>query len=125
MSKAWMIVAAGIGASCFAIRANAAEQIDGSAGPPPSAALKTWVNAHGCNACHGIDEVRIGPPFRAVAIRYRDADEKVRATLAEKIVQGGAGNWGIVPMIAHPKVTLDASATAVAEILKLAPGAHE
>ncbi|MCC7411614.1 MAG: hypothetical protein IT495_08275 [Gammaproteobacteria bacterium] len=59
----------------------------------------------GCIACHAIDEVRIGPSFAAIAQRYERADDRTIEVLSSKIMNGGAGNWGLVPMIANPGVT--------------------
>lgn len=59
------------------------------------------VEEHGCVACHDLREARIGPPYTAIAVRYAEADERVIERLAQKIIRGGAGNWGVVPMIPH------------------------
>jgi cytochrome c len=68
-------------------------------------AARKLLNARSCNACHGIDEVRLGPSFRAVALRYADAPESSVDWLAQKIIVGGAGSWGFVPMISNPGVS--------------------
>ena len=65
---------------------------------------KRFFNTYGCNGCHAVDEQRIGPRFRDVANRYRAEGEAVVARLAAKIRSGGAGNWGLVPMISNPKL---------------------
>jgi cytochrome c len=56
---------------------------------------------HHCNACHAAGDRLIGPPLLAVAARYGAAPDRDRTVdvLAEKIRYGGAGNWGIVPMV--------------------------
>jgi cytochrome c len=59
------------------------------------------IDTHGCIACHAVGETRIGPAYAAIAARYADADEHTIEVLAQKIRHGGAGNWGVVPMIAH------------------------
>jgi cytochrome c len=57
-----------------------------------------------CMGCHAVAEKRVGPAFKDVAARY--AGQKDAATkLAEKIIKGGGGTWGAVPMPANPKVT--------------------
>jgi cytochrome c len=66
---------------------------------------KQFFNRHGCNACHAVDESRIGPPFRAVAIRYGADDASVATWLAMKIRVGGSGSWGFVPMISYPDLS--------------------
>ena len=57
-----------------------------------------------CMGCHTVAEKRVGPAFKDIANRY--AGQHDAATkLAEKIVKGGGGVWGAVPMPANPKVT--------------------
>jgi cytochrome c len=50
-----------------------------------------------CLNCHAIDRKIVGPAFNSVAARYAD-DRDAEARLAKKIVQGGSGAWGVVPM---------------------------
>ncbi|MEP7245807.1 MAG: hypothetical protein ABI885_19325, partial [Gammaproteobacteria bacterium] len=63
--------------------------------PLTDADAKKLFNARSCNACHAVDEMRIGPPFRAVAIRYRQGSPQIAPEtldwLALKIRTGGAG----------------------------------
>src|ERR1700722_2413943 len=56
------------------------------------------LQAH-CDECHSLDAARIGPPFIAVAARRRAEGEAAVEPLAQKIIHGGAGNWGSIPMI--------------------------
>ena len=54
-----------------------------------------------CMTCHKVDARLVGPSFQEVAAKYKgqaDATDK----LADKIIAGGAGNWGQIPMMAHP-----------------------
>lgn len=71
------------------------------AGPLSDSEAKKFLNARGCNACHGVDEARIGPPFIAVAARYSRSADAVD-NLGRKIRFGGSGSWGLVPMISYP-----------------------
>jgi len=50
----------------------------------------------GCEACHQVNQARIGPGFAAIRARYAGANAS--AYLAKKIRQGGQGVWGSVPM---------------------------
>lgn len=68
------------------------------------AQARQFLNDKGCNACHGIDEVRIGPPFKNIAARYRGQDAEFER-LVRKIRFGGAGSWGVVPMISYPALS--------------------
>jgi cytochrome c len=59
-----------------------------------------------CLGCHTIDKKLVGPAFKDVAARYA-GQKDAAARLAEKIVRGGAGAWGVVPMPANPRVSAD------------------
>ena len=57
-----------------------------------------------CMACHAIDKKIVGPSYKDVAAKYAGQANAV-ALLAEKIMKGGSGVWGAVPMPANPKVS--------------------
>lgn len=82
-------------------------------------AARAFFNDKGCNACHGVDETRIGPSYRIIAARYAGAPADVVAFLGWKIRWGGAGAWGVVPMISHPAVSSQEADAAVRWILGL------
>jgi cytochrome c len=71
-----------------------------------------------CLTCHKIDETSTGPAYRDVAKRYTN-DETTLTTLANKIIKGGSGNWGQVPMTAHPNLSEDDAKQIVKYILLL------
>lgn len=52
-----------------------------------------------CLTCHKVEGKLIGPSYQEVATKYTAADIDM---LADKIVNGGSGVWGDVPMAAHP-----------------------
>ncbi len=57
-----------------------------------------------CMACHAIDKKVVGPSYQDVAAKYagqKDAVDK----LSQKVVKGGAGTWGPVPMPANTAVS--------------------
>jgi cytochrome c len=60
-----------------------------------------------CDACHDVTATRIGPPYAAIALRHRADKESMVEVLARKIVLGGGGNWGVVPMVPNEHVSLD------------------
>jgi cytochrome c len=70
-----------------------------------------------CFTCHKIDEKNIGPAWRDVAAKYAGQDTAVKY-LAHKIINGGAGVWGQVPMAAHPTFSQE-DAEAVAKYVLL------
>ncbi len=57
-----------------------------------------------CVACHSIERKMIGPAYKAVAERYAK-DETALKALSEKVVKGGGGNWGQMPMPPQPGVS--------------------
>ena len=57
-----------------------------------------------CMGCHAVDHKQVGPAFKDVAARYA-GQKDAAARLADKIVHGGAGAWGPVPMPANPRVS--------------------
>ncbi|MBD1397548.1 c-type cytochrome [Pontibacter sp. JH31] len=57
-----------------------------------------------CLACHKIDQKVVGPSYEEVAQKY-EANDKNVSYLAGKIIKGGAGVWGEIPMPPHPNVS--------------------
>ena len=82
-------------------------------------AARKFFNDRGCNACHGVEETRIGQPYRLVAARYAGASADIREALSWKIRRGGAGAWGVVPMISNPGVSQQEADAVVRWILGL------
>ncbi|PQA56847.1 PA14 domain-containing protein [Siphonobacter curvatus] len=71
-----------------------------------------------CNTCHNRDVKTVGPSYMAIAERY-DRTDKNREALITKVIKGGAGNWGQIPMTAHPDLKREDAATLVSYILDL------
>jgi cytochrome c len=71
-----------------------------------------------CLTCHKIDTKVIGPPYADVAAKYPATEANID-TLAHKVMKGGKGNWGDVPMAAHPTISLADAKTMVTYILSL------
>jgi cytochrome c len=57
-----------------------------------------------CLTCHKVDEKNIGPSYRDVAAKYENNDENIKM-LAGKIIKGGSGVWGAIPMTPHPTLS--------------------
>ena len=69
----------------------------------PVLADQALATAKNCMACHAIDKKLVGPSYKEVAAKYagqKDAVDK----LAAKIMKGGSGVWGPVPMPANAQV---------------------
>ena len=63
-----------------------------------------------CLGCHKVREASIGPSYADVANKYDNTTANVQM-LAQKIINGGVGVWGQVPMSAHadlPKADAEA-----------------
>lgn len=78
---------------------------------------KKLVEGSDCLSCHAIDHKVVGPAYTAVAKRY--AGQDVVQQLVRKVQQGGAGNWGNIPMSPHPKLSDEKAAKMVKWILSL------
>ncbi|WP_266202704.1 c-type cytochrome [Pontibacter kalidii] len=57
-----------------------------------------------CLACHQEEKKLVGPAYVEVADKYEFNDKNVDY-LAGKIIEGGAGVWGQVPMTPHPNIS--------------------
>lgn len=53
-----------------------------------------------CVGCHKLDRKLIGPSYLDIAKKY-SSNEKNINYIADKIVKGGSGVWGSIPMAAH------------------------
>ena len=72
--------------------------------------------AKNCMACHQIDKKVVGPSYKEVAAKYK-GDAKAPAMLADKVIKGGSGAWGAVPMPPNAAVTPDEAKKLVAWVL--------
>ncbi|KRB92914.1 c-type cytochrome [Noviherbaspirillum sp. Root189] len=71
-----------------------------------------------CMACHAVGNKVVGPAFKDVAAKYagqKDAEDK----LVQKVIKGGAGVWGAVPMPANAQVSEAEARTLVKWIMSL------
>jgi len=71
-----------------------------------------------CLTCHKVSDKLIGPSYKEVAEKYENTDENI-TMLAGKIIKGGQGVWGSIPMTAHPAITEDDAKAMVKYILLL------
>ena len=73
----------------------------------PSAAMLDLARKHNCLACHGVANKIVGPALNDVAARYRGRADGA-AYLKQRIVGGGSGVWGAIPMPAQTLPAADA-----------------
>jgi cytochrome c len=74
--------------------------------------------AKNCMACHSVSSKVVGPAFKDVAAKYagqKDAEDK----LTHKVLKGGSGVWGAVPMPANTQVNEAEARTLVKWVLSL------
>lgn len=71
-----------------------------------------------CTSCHMVERKIVGPSYADVAAKYESTDENI-TMLAEKVIAGGVGAWGEVPMPPHPNVSLEDAKDMVAYVLLL------
>lgn len=71
-----------------------------------------------CLTCHKVKDKLIGPAYQDVANKYESNDENIKL-LAGKIIQGGKGVWGEVPMTPHPQVSEEDAKQMVKYVLLL------
>jgi cytochrome c len=62
------------------------------------------VKASDCKTCHHVTNKIIGPSHTDVAKKYDFTEANVKY-LADKIIKGGSGVWGQVPMTAHADIS--------------------
>jgi cytochrome c len=78
-----------------------------AAAPATSDAIaqgESLVKANDCKTCHHPINKIIGPAHTDVAKKYEFTEANVKM-LAQKIIKGGSGVWGQIPMTAHVDVS--------------------
>jgi cytochrome c len=78
----------------------------------PAMADEALAKAKNCMTCHATDKKLVGPAYKDVAKKYA-GDAKAADALAAKIIKGGSGVWGAIPMPANAQVN-DAEAKKLA-----------
>ena len=90
--------------------------------PAPVAAAgkdgKALIEASDCRTCHKDDAKLIGPAYKDVAKKY-ESNEKNIKMLGEKVLKGGQGVWGEIPMAGHPNLSLEDAEAMVKYILTI------
>jgi cytochrome c len=69
----------------------------------PALADQALATAKNCMACHAVDKKLVGPSYKEVATKYA-GQAGAADKLAVKIMKGGSGVWGPVPMPANAQV---------------------
>lgn len=69
----------------------------------PVLADQALAQSKNCMACHAAEKKLVGPSYKDVASKYAGQADAVDK-LAAKIIKGGSGVWGPVPMPANTQV---------------------
>ena len=72
--------------------------------------------AKNCMACHAVANKLVGPAYKDVAAKYAGQND-AEAKLVQKVMKGGSGVWGAVPMPANPQVSEAEARTLVKWVL--------
>ena len=59
--------------------------------------------AKNCLACHAVNNKVVGPAYKDVAAKYA-GQKGIEDKLVQKVMKGGSGVWGAVPMPANPQI---------------------
>lgn len=84
-----------------------------------TAEVQAMLRDNGCLACHARDTRVLGPSFIQVHDKLKGQDAS--DTLVQKILKGGSGVWGPVPMPPHPNLSEADASRMVNWILDGAP----
>jgi cytochrome c len=82
--------------------ATTAVPATGDADAAPGAKL---IATSDCAGCHKEHDKVVGPAYASIAEKYKPTEENI-AMLANKIITGGKGNWGEIPMTPHPGLSV-------------------
>lgn len=61
------------------------------------------ISASDCLGCHKEDQKLVGPSYQEISKKYEATETNVNY-LVGKIIKGGSGVWGEIPMSPHPAV---------------------
>jgi cytochrome c len=111
-------------ATASADSASQAEAPSADASIPPGITKEEYEKAvsliatSDCLTCHKVEEKVTGPSYKDVSMKYEATDANIEM-LAGKIIKGGTGVWGQVPMTPHDSISVDDAKTMVKYILAL------
>jgi len=84
----------------------------------PTWASEALAQKKNCLTCHAISKRGNVPAYRDIAAKYSgQVTPELVTRLARKVMKGGAGVWGVIPMPANPQVTQAEAETLVRWVL--------
>ncbi|TXH54806.1 MAG: c-type cytochrome [Bacteroidia bacterium] len=96
--------------------AASADTASTTAAAKPEDEGKALVEGADCLSCHKVDSKLVGPSYQDVAAKYTEADID---HLSQKIIDGGKGVWGDIPMTPHAGLSKENAQKMVKYILSL------
>ena len=84
----------------------------------PALADQALATKNNCMACHSVDKKLVGPAFKDVAKKYA-GQKDAEAMLITKVIKGGSGVWGAIPMPANSQLKEADAKTLVTWVLAL------
>ena len=84
----------------------------------PALADQALASKNNCMACHSVDKKLVGPAFKEIAKKYA-GQKDAEAMLVTKVIKGGSGVWGAIPMPANSQLKEADAKTLVTWILAL------
>lgn len=69
-----------------------------------------------CFTCHKLKEASTGPSYAAVSEKYENNDAN-QNKLADKVIAGGTGVWGQIPMAPHAALSKEDAIAMVKYVL--------
>ncbi|AZB32378.1 MULTISPECIES: c-type cytochrome [Chryseobacterium] len=96
--------------------AASADTASTTAAAKPEDEGKALVEGADCLSCHKVDSKLVGPAYQDVAAKYTEADID---HLAQKVIDGGKGVWGDIPMTPHAGLSKENAQKMVKYILSL------
>jgi len=95
----------------------------GSSGNAEADKALDLIGASDCTTCHRLNKnaggASIGPAYSDVAAKYAPAADSTVDRLVKKVISGGSGIWGTVPMTPHPTLKPEDVKTMVTYILTI------
>jgi len=118
LSTAILLVACGGGANKTSTTETTTSSETNLSDNPDYAKGLALIAGSDCLTCHKVAEKSIGPAYQDVAAKYENTDDNIEM-LAGKIIKGGSGNWGAIPMTAHANLSQEDAEAMVKYILLL------
>ena len=83
------------------IAATAGLMLAGSAHAVDAEKAKALAQSKNCLACHAVDKKLVGPAYTEISKKYK-GNKDAQSNLIKKVINGGGGVWGTIPMPPNP-----------------------